>query len=70
MVTGQKLVNSRELESFKIGAHRFTTPGAIDRFVKKCIEESANETAEQRAARVAPAVAARQRKRALARAGA
>ena len=64
LVTGQSIVNSGELESYMIKSRRYTTPAAIERFIRKRIEESAKETPEQRAAKVAPAVAARARKRA------
>jgi hypothetical protein len=56
-------VKSGGLRTFLIGSRRFVTEEELERFIRRQIAASRHETAEERAARVAPAVAARARKR-------
>ena len=62
-VKGYGLINSGELESFTIGRRRYVTEAALQRFIQNRVAESLNERLEDRAKRVAKAVAGRARRR-------
>lgn len=62
-VTGYGLISAGQLRSFTIGRRRYIAARELQRFIRTRIEETARETPEQRAARVAPAVKGRARRR-------
>ena len=60
---GQELVNTGELETYLIGNRRFATAEAIERVIKARIAATMNESPEDRANKVAKAVAGRAKQR-------
>jgi hypothetical protein len=62
-VKGYQLINSGELETFKIGSRRLATDAALHRLIQNRLAESFNERPEDRAAKVNKAVAGRARRR-------
>ncbi len=62
-VKGYGLVNSGELESFRIGRRRYVSEAALQRFIQTRVAESLNERPEDRARKVEKAVAGRRRQR-------